>query len=63
MNTEKVKSKSGSTHYDLDFKQHLKVINDNLCYLSECGLWLMSKHRLGIGAIGYEKAIIEVDND
>ena len=35
MNTGKVKSKSGSTHYDLDFKQHLKVINGNLWYLSE----------------------------
>lgn len=56
-----IKSEQGSTHYDIDFKQHLKVINGNLCYLDESGLWLRSQHRLGVGAIGYEKAIVEVE--
>lgn len=57
----KVKSEQGSTHYDVDFKQHLKIINGNLCYLHESGLWLRSQHRLGVDAIDYEKAIIEVE--
>lgn len=55
-----VQSKNGSTHYDLDFNQHLKVINGNLCYLHESGLWQKSAHRLGVDAIDYEKAIVPV---
>ena len=54
-----VKSESGSTHYDMDFKQHLKVIKNNLYYLQD-GLWLRSAHREGVYAIDYEKAIVEI---
>jgi hypothetical protein len=59
-NIKEIKSVSGSTNYDIDFKQHLKVINGNLCYLHESGLWMRSCHRLGVGAIEYEKAIIKI---
>lgn len=58
-----IKSNEGSTHYDTDFKQHLKIINGNLCYLSECGLWIRSAHRLGVGAIDYEKAIVNLSGE
>jgi len=56
----KIASVKGSTHYDLDFKQHLKVVNGKLLYLNSVGSWQLSAHRLGVDAIGYESAIIEV---
>ena len=52
----------GSTHYDITFKCHLKIINGNLCVLSGSGLWVKSLHRLGVGAIEHEEAIIELQN-
>ena len=52
-------SVDGSTHYDVCFKQHLKVSHGVLLYL-EGLLWLRSQHRLGVGAIEYEKDIVEV---
>lgn len=54
-----VESVQGSTHYDTDFDTHLKVIDDNLCYLSDTGLWLKSVHRDGRYALTTEKAIIK----
>lgn len=51
----------GSTHFDLCFKQHLKVSRGVLLYLDTMtGLWLRSAHRLGVGAIEYEKDIVEI---
>lgn len=57
-----LKSKRGSTHFDTCFQQHLKVIEGELCYLTDTGLWVKSCHRLGVGAISYEKDIIEINS-
>lgn len=52
----------GSTHYDLTFCVHLKVIDGELCQLTRNGAWITSDHKHGVKALDLESDIIELRN-
>lgn len=60
VNEMDIKPRYSSSHYDTGWKQHLKVIRGQLCYLSERDQWLPSKHRLGLKALTEDKHIIKI---
>lgn len=50
----------GSTHYDTTFCVHLRVIDGELCQLTNGGAWIASDHKHGVDALKLESDIVEL---